>query len=551
MATRALKELTPYELYRSRRPNIAHLRVFGCIRYVKIEGMKLKKLDDRSLMLVHLGTEPGSKSYRLYDPKTRKIKVSRDVVFDETRGWNWSKESSETHNDRSFFTTIGSHGNHGMTENEASSTSNQLPNSEDVEAIRDGDDTETCQEEEEIDGEVTKSQTLRRSERQISTPKYLEDYFLLAEELGEEILLYLNGEPRSFGEAKDSREWTKACEEEIESIEKNKTWILVDLPYGAKPIGLKWVLKIKRNSDGSINKFKARLVAKGYVYRHGIDFDEVFAPVGRIERIRLLVNLAATNGWEVHHLDVKTAFLHGELKETVYVTQPEGYKVKGCENKVYKLNKALYGLRQGPRAWNNKLNVILCELGFKKCSKEPSVYRKALNGDLLVVVVYVDDLFVTGTNKMIIDEFNNNMSTKFDMSDLGKLIYYLGIEVCQNESGIHLNQRRYATKILEDAGMIKCNPLHTPMELGVKFPKLSMKERSTQRSIERMLAACDTCYKRDLIYLSVWEFLVVTCRVQGNHVGTEILTVDFHLNKETRKTLISQRSRISARANDK
>lgn len=162
--------------------------------------------------------------------------------------------------------------------------------------------------------------------------------------------MYLNNEPRNFGEAKESRSWTRACEEKIESIIKNKTWTLVELPYGAKPIGLKWVFKLKRNSDGNINKYKARLVAKGYVQRHGIDFDEVFAPVARIETIRLLVILAAANGWEVHHLDVKTSFLHGELKEVVYVTQPEGFEKKGCKGKVYKLNKALYGLRQAPRA---------------------------------------------------------------------------------------------------------------------------------------------------------------------------------------------------------
>lgn len=138
--------------------------------------------------------------------------------------------------------------------------------------------------------------------------------------------------------------WREACKEEIGSIIKNKTWDLVNLPGGAKPIGLKWVFKIKRNSDGSINKHKATLVAKGYVQRYSIDFEEVFAPVARIETVRFIIALAASYGWEVHHLDVKTAFLHGDLKEVVYVTQPEGFVTKGSEDKVYKLKKALYGL---------------------------------------------------------------------------------------------------------------------------------------------------------------------------------------------------------------
>lgn len=183
------------------------------------------------------------------------------------------------------------------------------------------------------------------------------------------------------------------------------------------------------------------------------------------------MNHAATYVWEVHHLDVKTAFVHGELKETVYVTQPEGFEKRGEENKVYKLKKALYGLRQAPRAWNNKLNHILCELRFTKCSKEPSVYRKVVNDNLLVVDVYVDDMFVTQTNARIIQEFKDSMGSKFDMSDLERLTYYLGIEVYPHESGITLNQKRYASKILEEDGLDKCNPCQTPVEVGLKLLK--------------------------------------------------------------------------------
>ena len=263
-------------------------------------------------------------------------------------------------------------------------------------------------------------------------------------------MLSINDEPWSFEEAKEKKVWRDACEDEIKSIVKNNTWDLAELPVGAKAIGLKWIFKIKRNSDRSINKFKARLVAKGYVQQYGVDFEEVFAPVARLETIRLLISLAATNGWEIHHLDVKTAFLHGELKEIVYVSQPEGFEKKEHEKKVYRLNKALYGLRQAPRAWNNKLNQILMELGFSKCTKEPSVYRKTIKGDLLVVAVYVDDLFLTRTSKKLINDFKRGMASKFDMSDLGRLTYYLGMEVVQDDQGITLNQRQYAKKILEN-----------------------------------------------------------------------------------------------------
>ena len=171
----------------------------------------------------------------------------------------------------------------------------------------------------------------RRSTRLSTRPSYLKDYVLLADIECEFLLLALNDKPIKFQEASKLVQWRKACTDEIDSIEENETWVLVDKPAGVKVIGLKWIFKIKRNADGSINKYKSRLVAKGYVQEHGIDFEEVFAPVARIETIRLLFGFAAINGWEIHHLDVKTAFLHGELTKDVYVSQPEGFEKKGEE----------------------------------------------------------------------------------------------------------------------------------------------------------------------------------------------------------------------------
>lgn len=242
-------------------------------------------------------------------------------------------------------------------------------------------------------------------------PSYLEDYVCLAEAEGERLLLLINEEPWDFASAVEEKVWREACEDEIASIVKNNTWDLVELPTGAKAIGLKWIFKIKRNSDGSINKYKSRLVAKGYIQRHGIDFEEVFAPVARLETVRFIIALAASRGWQVHHLDVKTAFLNGDLKEDVYVTQPEGFVKKGSEHKVYKLNKALYGLKQAPRAWNEKLNQVLVELGFTRCSKEASLYCKREKKDTLLVAVYVDDLLVTGSKVEMIIEFKGDLFT--------------------------------------------------------------------------------------------------------------------------------------------
>ena len=190
---------------------------------------------------------------------------------------------------------------------------------------------------------------------------------------------------------------------------------------------------------------------------------------------------------EVHHLDVKTAFLHGDLKETVYVKQPEGFEVQGSEGKVYKLYKALYGLKQAPRACNEKLNQVLQAPKFIRCHKEPSLYRKHEDEHILLVAVYVDDLLITGSSLDQVLEFKASMAKKFEMSDLGRLNYYLGIEVTQCEEVIVLKQERYANRILDEAGMNDCNAVQAPMEFGLKLSKSLDEEDVDEKNYRRMI----------------------------------------------------------------
>jgi hypothetical protein len=253
----------------------------------------------------------------------------------------------------------------------------------------------------------------------------------------------------------------------------NGTWALVDPPPGVRPIGLKWVYKIKRDAAGLITKYKGRLVAKGYVQRPGVDFDEVFAPVAQLESVRLLLAVAATEGWLVHHMDVKTAFLNGELLEDVYVEQPPRFVVKGQEDKVLHFIKALYGLRQAPRAWYSKLDESLVKLNFQRSESEHAVYFRGTGAHRLIVGVYVDDLIITGGDSHDIDLFKEEMKATFKMTDLGLLHYYLGLEVTQGTEGITICQSAYAAKILESAGLSGCNPSDTPMESRLKLTKLS------------------------------------------------------------------------------
>jgi hypothetical protein len=261
--------------------------------------------------------------------------------------------------------------------------------------------------------------------------------------------------------------------EEMKSITDNSTWDLVDLPPGHRPIGLKWVFKVKRDENGDIVRHKARLVAKGYIQRAGIDYDEVFAPVARIESVRLLIALAANQGWEVHHMDVKSAFLNGDLKEEVYVSQPAGFIIDGAEHKVLRLRKALYGLKQAPRAWNAKFDTVMASIGFQRSSSEHGVYTRTRGESRLIVGVYVDDLVITGYGNKDILLFKDEMKSIFKMSDLGLLSYYLGIEVSQGPGGINLCQAAYAEKLLERNGLLGCNPTATPMEPRLKMGRES------------------------------------------------------------------------------
>ena len=229
--------------------------------------------------------------------------------------------------------------------------------------------------------------------------------------------------------------------------------------------------KVKHDEKGNIAKYKACLVTKGYVQRPGVDFEEVFALVARLESVRLVLAIAAHFGWGVHHMDVKSAFLNGELQEEVYVHQPPGFIDDKHKYKVLRLHKALYGLRQAPRAWNQKLDAELLALGFTRCVNEHGMYTRGRGAERLIVGVYVDDLIITGGDADAVKKFKAQMLRTFRMSDLGLLSYYLGLEVTQGAHGITLRQSAYAAKILDKGGLTGCNASATPMEMKLKLLK--------------------------------------------------------------------------------
>ena len=286
------------------------------------------------------------------------------------------------------------------------------------------------------------------------------------------LALFTDGDRITFAEAVKFEKWRKAMDQEIQAIEKNDTWELTVLPSRGKTIGVKWVFKTKFNENGEVDKYKARLVSKGYCQQYGIDYAEIFAPVARLDTIRIVISLAAQKAWVIYQLDVKSAFLHGEITEEVFVEQPPGYEHKGHESKVYRLKKALYGLKQAPRAWYSRIETYFIKEGFTKCPYEHTLFIKTADGGkILIVCLYVDDLIFTGNDEIMLKQFKKSMKIEFDMTDLGRMKYFLGIEVLQKADGIFITQRKYAQEILERFNMDQCNSVHNPVVPGFKLTK--------------------------------------------------------------------------------
>ncbi|RVW93300.1 Retrovirus-related Pol polyprotein from transposon RE1 [Vitis vinifera] len=244
----------------------------------------------------------------------------------------------------------------------------------------------------------------------------------------------------SLGKALNHPGWKNAMLEEIYALEDNHTWKLVDLPQGKKVVGCKWVFAVKVNPDGSVARLKARLVARGYAQTYGVDYSDTFSPVAKLNSVRLFISIAASQQWMIHQLDIKNAFLHGDLEEEVYLEQPPGFVAQGEYGKVCRLKKALYGLKQSPRAWFGKFSKEIQAFGMNKSEKDHSVFYKKSAAGIILLVVYVDDIVITGNDHAGISDLKTFMHSKFHTKDLGELKYFLGIEVSRSKKGMFLSQ---------------------------------------------------------------------------------------------------------------
>ncbi|KAG8502260.1 hypothetical protein CXB51_002212 [Gossypium anomalum] len=438
---KALAQKTPFEAWFGFKPSLAHLRVFGCVCYAHVPTAKREKLAKKAQPIILVGYSSINKGYRILDPSTNKVSVSRDVVFDEKVSWNWDKNEPET------------------------ATEDLVTNQ--TEADQNGPEMD-------IDDEPVRG-----------TRPLVEIY-----ERAHVAII----EPSCFEEAEAHQGWKHAMADKISMIDKNQTWQLVERPLNRKVIGVKWVFRAKHNVDGILNKLKSRLVVKGFNQK-------VLHPSSPHCRTTIPPLCIVVEGPQNGPFSLVEALGADETPTTTEdVTRAR--KAGGwCpdwrwrtwqrkhavveEDKVYKLKKALYGLKQALRAWYSRIDGYLASLGFERSISEPTLYVKRQGSKTqLIVSLYVDDLLVTGGDQAMLIDFKCKMQQVFEMSDLGQMSYFLGMEVSQTQYGIFLSQKAFALKILNKFSMLNCKATSTPVAIGEKLSSQGDLRRLVNQPIE-------------------------------------------------------------------
>ncbi|CAJ2644808.1 unnamed protein product [Trifolium pratense] len=293
-------------------------------------------------------------------------------------------------------------------------------------------------------------------------------------------------EPTCYEKAVCDPNWKAAIKAELTALEKYNTWKLVPLPKHKHAIGCKWVFKLKLHANGTIERYKARLVAKGYTQTEGIDYMDTFSPVVKMTTIRMFLAIAAIQNWPLYQLDVNTAFLHGDLNEEVYMKPPPGLALPS-NNLVCKLQRSLYGLKQASRQWNTKLTETLLSSGYIQSKSDYSLFTKQASSGFTVILVYVDDLVLGGTDSEEIQKIKTLLDEKFSIKDLGILKYFLGFEVARTQAGISLCQRKYALDLIQDTGLLGAKPCTTPMQPQLQLHSASGEAISDLTAYRRLI----------------------------------------------------------------
>lgn len=497
---------TPYEKLFKRKPKLMEFHEFGADVYSMMPYQRRRKLDDKATKMKFIGYSDTSKGYRLIDRNYR-VHISREVKFVDSKEQFKYPRNTEVKCDyyEIYLDEENVNDNQQLVENEEALVVNEealVENEEELvdneeELVMDeegnqGDDDGSIYEsmessEEEAESEPDGIHDVRRSAREnIGTmPKRYDDYQMYKVKSDEKF------EPRTYNEAincKESQQWLEAMKKELNAIEENETWIVADLPKGRRAVGSKWVFKIKKDENGK-PIYKARLVAQGFTQRIGIDYEEVFAPVTRDTTFRLLLSEAGTKGYSVNQYDIKTAFLNGKLDEEIYLEQPPGFK-RG--NKVYRLKKCLYGLKQAAHVWNQTLHESLIKNGCVQNETDKCLYRKDESGKICFIIIHVDDMLTATNDKEFSMELMRKIGMDFEIKDLGKVKNYLGIDVEEINGEYFISQKDHIDKIVKEIGLVDGKESKFPLDTG--YYKLEGKELSTNEEYRKMIGM--------LLYLS-------------------------------------------------
>ncbi|KAL0641599.1 hypothetical protein Bca4012_102628 [Brassica carinata] len=531
--TKILNEKAPFEVLNKYKPVLDYLKVFGCLCFVLKPGEMRNKLEARSTKAVFIGYSATQKGYKCYDPIARRVLVSRDVKFLEDRGYYEEKNQedlkdltsdkattlriileglgiSTSQDPRDHTTTppeVGSpsHLDHeggeeheepiqeanqdeGGVENEGEESIGSDGHGHDHGVIQTPSQNEVVEEAQEEEPVV---QPLRRSTRIKKDPsswvntrlyynaqavehpsqavcsfaQYPEAHCAFMVNLDE------NHIPRSYEEAMKDKEWKESVGAEAGAMIKNDTWYESELPKGKKAVSSRWIFTIKYKADGQIERKKTRLVARGFTQTYGEDYIETFAPVAKLHTIRIVLSLAVNLEWGLWQMDVKNAFLQGELEDEVYMYPPPGLDHLVKKGNVLRLKKAIYGLKQSPRAWYNKLSTTLNGRGFRKSELDHTLFTLTTPSGMVALLVYMDDIIITGSDKEGIKATKEFLKSMFEIKDLGEMKYFLGIEICRSKEGLFMSQRKYTLDLLKDAGAYGGKTARMPMEDGYKVPR--------------------------------------------------------------------------------
>lgn len=470
-------------------------RIFGCVTFVHDPSPGKSKLDPRSLKCVFLGYSATKKGYRCYCPQKHKYYVSTDVTFFENQPfYTKNLPQGESGSDPNFWEyfqidngVLSGVLNPKLSSSLKESTPQPIPtvdrklltysrrkNREKAkDIVPQQSQSSNLNSDPEIHGMET-SVAVRKEPRPCT--KHPISNFVGYNKLSKRYKTFVTNLtdveiPKNVGEALKNPEWRAAILEEIRALEKNRTWDVVEKPKDKTIIGCKWVFTVKYKADGTIERYKARLVAKGYTQTYGVDYQETFAPVAKINTVRVLLSLAANLDWPLQQLDVKNAFLNGELEEDVFMDLPPGFN-NGGNGRVVKLRKSLYGLKQSPRAWFDRFMKAIKGQGYVQAQTDHTLFYRHKGGKVTILIVYVDDIIITGDDIVEITRVKKGLASEFEMKDLGKLQYFLGMEIARNREGISVSQRKYVLDLLKETGMLGCKPADTPMDPNVKLGSL-------------------------------------------------------------------------------